>query len=241
MRTDGAAVTARWSITRRSKVLALTAVATLTVSGCGGVAPGSAIEVEDTRISHERVDSVAAALCAANLESAAARGEAPPIIPARGAREGALQVLLDTALSHAFGEERGVEPNQNLVSMAMAQNEVGLRLLPPDRREAFSTALREYAEGQAMLIEVGRQSLEDAGRTDVTDQEALAEGERLRAEFVESADVEIDPRYGSFESGELRLGGQSLSVAVSDTARQAGNPNAGAAWAAQLPASLQCS
>ena len=232
-------MTARWSITRPSTVLALAAVATLTVTGCGSVAPGTAIEVEDTRITHERVDEVASALCAANLAGAEARGEAPPTIPARGAREGALQVLLDTALSQEFGEARGVEPNQNLVSMAMSQNEVGLRLLPKDRRAAFQTALRGYAEAQAMLIEAGRQSLEEAGRTDVTDEEALAEGERLRAEFVESADVQIDPRYGSFESGELRLGGQSLSVPVSEHARQADNPNA--AWAAQLPASLQCS
>lgn len=232
-------MTARWSITRRSKALVTAAVATLTVSGCGGVAPGTAIEVEDTSVTHERVDAVAAALCSANLESAAARGEAPPVIPARGAREGALQVLLDIALSQEFGEALGVEPNQNLVSRAMGQNEVGLRLLPEDRREAFRTALREYAEGQAMLIQAGRQSLEEGGAATVSDEQALAEGERLRAEFVESADVQIDPRYGSFESGELRLGGQSLSVAVSDGARQAGNPNA--AFAAQLPASLQCS
>ena len=232
-------MTARWSITRRSKALAIAAAATLTVSGCGGVAPGSAIEVEDTTITHDRVDAVAAALCSANLEGAAAQGQPRPIIPSRGAREGALQVLLDIALSQEFGEARGVEPNQNLVSMAMSQNEVGLRLLPEDRREAFRTALREYAEGQAMLIEAGRQSLEESGATNVTDEQALAEGERLRAEFVESAAVEIDPRYGSFESGELRLGGQSLSVAVSEAARQAGNPNA--AFAAQLPASLQCS
>jgi hypothetical protein len=161
----------------------------MVVSGCGSVHPGSAAVVGSQSISHAEVDDVAAALCSANLESAKAQGQAAQALPTRGVREGALQILLETELNQQFGEARGVAANKQQVSQAVQQNAQGIALLPADQQEDFRTALAGYAEGQLMLIEVGREAL----GADATDDEAIAEGTRLRGPFVDSLDVEVDP------------------------------------------------
>ena len=122
------------------------------------------------------------------------------------------------------------------MSQAVSQNETGIAMLPEDQQEDFRTALREYAEGQLILIEVGRESLGG----EVADDQAIAEGTRLRNEFVETLDVEVDPRYGRFEDGAFRPGGTSLSVPVSEEAVHGSRPQPGEGFVATLPASQQC-
>jgi hypothetical protein len=164
-------------------------------------------------------------------------GQPSRALPTRGAREVALQILLETELSQQFGEHEGVEANPQQVSQALAQNESALAMLPEDRREDFSNALQEYAEGQLMLIEVGKESLGG----EVSDDEAVAEGTRLRNEYVDTLDVEVDPRYGRFEDGTFKRGGTSLSVPASDRARAGDRAQPNDAFVTSLPASQQCS
>jgi len=223
----------RWRPARLSAL----AAAVMVVSGCGSVHPGSAAVVGSQSISHAEVDDVAAALCSANLESAKAQGQAAQALPSRGVREGALQILLETELNQQFGEARGVAANKQQVSQAVQQNAQGIALLPADQQEDFRTALAGYAEGQLMLIEVGREAL----GADATDDEAIAEGTRLRGPFVDSLDVEVDPRYGTFEEGAFKRGGTALSVAASSQARAGERANPPAGYVSTLPVSQQCS
>jgi hypothetical protein len=221
---------------RRVKVAAVAAGAMTVLAGCG-LHPGAAAVVGSETISHEQVDDVALAVCSARLAQAKVSGQGQPTLPTRGAREVALQILLESELSQQFAEHEGVEANQQQVSQAAAQNETGLAMLPADQRADFREALRDYTEGQLVLIQVGRDSLGD----DVSDQEALAEGNRLRAQYVDTLDVEIDPRYGRFENGTYKRGGTSLSVAASREARAGDRAEPGTAFVADLPASQQCS
>lgn len=221
---------------RRLKLAALAAGAATVLAGCG-LHPGAAAVVESTTISHDEVDDVALAVCSANLATARASNQPLPTLPSRAAREVALSILLDTELSQRFGEEQGVQANAQQVSQAVAQNETGLAMLPEDQREDFRTALRDYAEGQLMLIEVGRESLGSR----VSDDEAIAEGARLRAEYVAGLDVEVDPRFGRFEEGMFQRGGSALSVAASDSARAGDTDEPDPGFVATLPASQQCS
>jgi hypothetical protein len=214
----------------------LSAAATMAVTGCG-VNPGAAAVVGSETITHDEVDDVALAVCSANLATARVSNQPLPTLASRGAREVALQILVETELSRQFGEEQGVEATGQQISQAVAQNEAGLALLPEDQREDFRTALREYAEGQLILAEIGRQSLGG----NVSEEQAIAEGQRLRSEFVQDVEVEVDPRYGSFEDGRFRRGGSSLSVPVSETARAGSKAQPGDSFVAALPASQQCS
>ena len=214
------------------------AAAAVALTGCS-VHPGAAAVVGSDRISQDRVDEVAAALCAANAPSAAQPGA--PALASRGARQGALQVLLDSELSRQFGEREGAEPSNRKVSAALAANAQSIASLPETHRDAFRAALKEYAEGQLVLIDIGRASLESQGETDVSDDEAIAEGSRLRAAYVASIDVEVDPRYGTFDDGSLQPSSGSLSVPASDGAVAGASSEPAAGWVAALPASQKCS
>jgi hypothetical protein len=223
-------------IVRRTK-LALVAAAAVMLSGCAALHPGTAAVVGAETITHDEVDQVAEALCSAQLTNARAQGQPPPSVPTRDTRQSAIQILLDSELSRQFGAARGVEADRQQLTQAVQQNSVGLEQMPEDDFEAFQEALRGYAEGQLMLIEIGQERL----GPDATEDEALAEGNRLRQRFVRDLDVEIDPRYGTFGDAGYRSGGTALSVPASDRARAGERANPSEAWIAALPASQRCS
>jgi hypothetical protein len=202
-----------------------------------GVHPGAAAVVGSDEISTSEVDDVAVAVCSANLASARASNATLPTLPTRGARQLAMQILLEGELSRQFGEHEGVSANQQQVSQALAQNEQGFAMLPADQRDDFKNALKQYAEGQLILLEIGKQKL---GK-DASDNDAINEGKRLRDEYVKSLEVEIDPRFGRFENGAFKPGGTSLSVAQSSTARAGDRAKPADAFVAGLPSSQQCS
>ncbi|HLN78576.1 MAG TPA: hypothetical protein VK204_16140 [Nocardioidaceae bacterium] len=220
---------------RRVKLAALAAGVAL-LAGCG-VHPGAAAVVGSDEISTSEVDDVAVAVCSANLASARASNATLPTLPTRGARQLAMQILLEGELSRQFGEHEGVSANQQQVSQALAQNEQGFAMLPADQRDDFKNALKQYAEGQLILLEIGKQKL---GK-DASDNDAINEGKRLRDEYVKSLDVQIDPRFGRFENGAFKPGGTSLSVAQSSTARAGDRAKPADAFVAGLPSSQQCS
>jgi hypothetical protein len=206
------------------------------LAGCG-LHPGAAAVVGSETISHERVDDIAVAVCRANVAGAEASGQAMPPLPSRGARELAVEILVETELTHQLGQREGVEADKQAVAQAVAQNESGLAALDPQQQEDLRSALRDYAEGQFMLIELGRQTL----GAQVGEQEAIAEGQRLLAEYAATVDVEVDPRYGRFEDGAFQRGGTSLSVPASETAKQGDQARPSDTYIAELPASQLCS
>jgi hypothetical protein len=225
---------------RKAAVSVLVTAALVALSGCGAVHPGAAAVVDSTTISHDTVDGLAQALCTANVAGAEAAGQAQKFTT-RGTREGALQVLLDARISQLFGEAENVQPSQQMVSQALDQNRDLIEALPEDERDAYRDALKEYAEGQLMLVEIGRTSLEEQGAAEVPDDQAIAEGQRLRGEFVQTIDVEVDPRYGSFTDDTLQAGGSALSVAQSERARAGDQAQPGSDFVDGLPISQRCS
>lgn len=219
---------------RRVKLAALAAGMAL-LAGCG-THPGAAAVVGSDTISQEEVDDVAQAVCAANLATAKAQNQPLPRLATRGAREVALQMLLDAELSHQFAETKDVTANPQQVSQALASNEAGFALMPAQEREDLRNALRGFVEGQLMLMEIGRQSL----GADTSQDEAIAEGSRLRDQYVKELDVEVDPRYGSYQNGALTRGDEQLSVAQSTTARAGDKAQPDQGFVEALPASQKC-
>jgi hypothetical protein len=225
-------------VARSARLSALVAAATLALTGCG-LHPGAAAVVGGDTISGEQVDDAAAALCSANITGAKAQGQAPPQLATRGARQAAVQVLIDSELSKQFGEARGVNPDRAQVSAALAQNKQTLALLPEDRKGDFEELLRGYAEGQIILIAIGKQEL---GKPNASDEKALAAGTKARDKWAKThADVEVDPRYGEWSGGSLHTATGSLSVPVSERAVTGANMDPDASWVSGLPSSQKCS
>jgi SurA N-terminal domain len=225
-------------VARSRTVLAAVAAAVgLALSACSAH-PGSAAVVGDESISDSRVDDVASALCAA--QSGGQSGEQD--LASRGARQGALDVLINSALSRQYGASQGVQPDQEQVSAALAANAQNISGLPAEHRQDFKDTLREYAEGQLMLIEVGRRELAKAGTRNATEQQAVSEGTKLRnAWAARNAEVTVDPRFGEYSKNALLPKSGSLSVAASQSATDGGSPDPSPGWIASLPASQKCS
>ena len=221
----------------KGSVLALAAA--FVMSACG-THPGAAAVVGSERISNDRVDEVASALCAA--QSGGGQAAAQQDLASRGARQGALDVLLNSTLSRQYGESQGVEPDQEQVGEALAANAQNLATLPKAHREVFRDVLRDYAEGQLMLIEVGRRKLAEEGKQGADEQQAVGEGTRLRnAWAAKNVDIAVDPRFGEYSKNQLLAKSGSLSVAQSSRATDGDSPNPSQGWVASLPASQKCS
>ncbi len=219
---------------RNIKVTALAAVAVTLLSGCG-IHPGAAAVVGDQVISTSQVDAVARALCSAN----AGQGQQ---LPSRGARQGALRVLLDSEVSRQFGQAQGVQPDKRLVSQAVAHEQSSIQSLPKDQQTAFEQALRGYAEGQATLLAVGSRYLSSQGKPTTDQNQDVAVGRRLRGAFARKLHIQVDPRFGSFDpkTGTMAATSGSLSVPVSSSAADGATPDPSAGWVASLPASQKC-
>lgn len=221
----------------RTVLAAVAAAAGLALSACSAH-PGSAAVVGDESISDSRVDDVASALCAAQGGGQSGGQD----LASRGARQGALDVLINSALSRQYGASQGVQPDQEQVSAALAANAQNISGLPAEHRQDFEDTLREYAEGQLMLIDIGRRELAKAGTKNATEQQAVSEGTKLRnAWAAKNADVTVDPRFGEYSKNALLPKSGSLSVAASKSATDGGSPDPSPGWIASLPASQKCS
>jgi hypothetical protein len=225
-------------VARSRTVLAVVAAAAgLALSACSAH-PGSAAVVGDESISDSRVDDVAAARCAAQGGGQSGGQD----LASRGARQGALDVLINSALSRQYGASQGVQPDQEQVSAALAANAQNISGLPAEHRQEFKDTLREYAEGQLMLIEVGRRELAKDGTKNATEQQAVSEGTKLRNAWAKKfADVTVDPRFGEYSKNALLPKSGSLSVAASQSATDGDSPDPSPGWIASLPASQKCS
>jgi len=181
---------------------------------------------------------VASALCAAQRGGQSGGQD----LASRGARQGALDVLINSALSRQYGASQGVQPDQEQVSAALAANAQNISGLPPEHRQDFKDTLREYAEGQLMLIEVGRRELAKSGTKNATEQQAVSEGTKLRnAWAAKNAEVTVDPRFGEYRKNALLPKSGSLSVAASQSATDGDSPDPSPGWVASLPANQKCS
>jgi hypothetical protein len=219
-------------------VLALTLVTAAALSSCG-THPGSAAVVGSQTISDGRVDDVATALCAISTESAQA-GQ-PQELATRSARQVALGVLIDSALTRQFGEAEGIEPDQEQVSAALASFQATIDAVPAAERAVFRDVVTQDTEGRLVLTEVGRRALAEAGRRNATDQQAVATATRLRNRWAaENVDVSVDPRYGTYARNALTSRSGSLSVAVSSDAAAGAEATPATSWVASLPASQKC-
>lgn len=217
------------------RLCGMAAAGVVLLAGCGDAHPGSAASIDGTTISVSEVDDVAAALCTAN-----AQGDSGQSLPSRGARQSALSVLLRSDISRAFGEQEGVSADPRDVADALEQNRATIDALPADQREVFSETVKDYAEGQLIVIAVGQDLLAKQGGKQDDQNAALAAGDEARAKFADGLEVDIDPRFGTFVDGELEPSGGSLSVPVSGRAKAglAGTPDA--SWVAGLPAAQTC-
>ncbi len=217
--------------TRRTRLSALAAGAALLLSSCGGLAPGVAADIEGTTITDTEVDDFARVLCA--LDGEAAVGN-----PSKSARFRSLEILMTIELSRALVDFSRADSAQ--VTQAVTQSASTREQVPADVRDVFDRAVKEYAQAQLAISDLGDESLRAQGQDRPDEQQAFMEGDRLRAEYAATGDVEVDRRFGRVEDGVLTQAAGSLSVPVSDIATQGVSMEPTAAFLENTPAALTC-
>ena len=226
----------RWRPARLSAL----AAAVWSLTGCGSVHPGAAAVVGRRGASPTPRSTTSPPRCARPTSSARRRRARPPrrCRPAGSARA-RCRSSSTTELNQQFGEAEGRRGEQAAGLAGGPAERAGHRDAARGPAGGLPTALAGYAEGQLMLIEVGREALGDA---DATDDAAFAEGTSLRGPYV-AASTSRSTRASarsrtapSSPAARLALG-RRLQPARAGAARQP----AGRADVATLPVSQKCS
>ncbi len=220
----------------RRRTAVLTAAAALLLSSCGSTgAPGVAAEVAGDRITDDQVDEFAKVLCALGGSSGSTSGS-----PTSEVRYRSLEILLSNELAEDIADLEGVD--RASVDAAVEQVNATRDMVPEGLRQTFDEVAATFSRAQNAIIDLGRESLVEQGQDpeQITPDAAYAEGERLRQEYAQSADVSIDPRFGTLVEGVLKPSDGSLSVPVSEIAVQAAAEEPSEELADLLPASQKC-
>lgn len=219
-------------------VVVAAALGSAVLSGCSvagtGAQPGAAARVGDETISMERVDDVADSLCEVLLSDA--RQEAQ-VYPGSVLRNAAHTGLVMREMGEQILEEHGAEVPDGAVSDLDRLRRTYGSADPED----LETALPAFVGGeylQAVFVAVGREELGE----EATDEQALTAGVELARAWQDEQDLETNPALDAVRIGETSFETErdAVSVAVSDAARDATDPESGAERAASLPASQTC-
>jgi hypothetical protein len=204
----------------------------LLLSGCGETGPGVAAVVEGDRITDQEVDDFARVLCALGAVPGTESGS-----PARAARATALQILVGNELAEDIADVDAVAQSDiapSVEGLTATRDQV-----PADVRDTLDEVAREFAAAEVAIATLGGEALSEEGGQ-ASEEDARVEGNRLRNEYARTADIEIDPRFGRLVDGAIQPGSGSLSVPVSEQARQATEPQPADSFVAGLPASQKC-
>lgn len=211
------------------------AAAVLVLAACGdGVSPGVAAQVDDEVITNDEVDDLATVICEID------KGAGQAGKPMSAQRATALSVLLGIEIGREVGNLDAVpqqQVNQSLTAASEAR-----QFVPEDLRDYFDEIVRESTRSAIAVDAAAAAEVSEAGEppepTAVQEQAA-----QLQQEYLEEHPVEIDPRYGVYQDGQVVSGQGSVSVPVSERARSfvpQATDDMGAQPAADLPPSQVC-
>ncbi len=198
--------------TPRGLVLSVVLVLlSLLLSACGdGVSPGVAAEVDGAEISVEEVDDLATMICQIDVGS----GQAGK--PLADQRSTALTVLLSIALGRQIGDVEQVpqeQVSQSLEAAAQARD-----LISEDLQPFFDEIVTESTRSAAALDAVAVQALAERGEQP-SQENVPPEVAQIQADYLKDHPIEVDPRFGVFQDGQIANGDGSISIPVSETAR----------------------
>lgn len=222
---------------RRLALGAALAAAGLLVSGCGdGVAPGVAAQVGETTISVEEVDDLASMICQIDVGAGQAGS------PLSTQRNTALNLLLQIELGREIGDVDKVPQEQ--VSQALQGAAQAREFVDEDLQDYFDEIVTESTRSAAALEAVAVQDLLERGEQP-SQENVPPEVGQLQADYLEETSLEVDPRFGEVQQGQVVGGDGSISVPVSETAlgfapQQGQDPMQPPQPSGDLPASQLC-
>jgi hypothetical protein len=212
----------------------LAAASVVLLTGCGAVPdlnPGVAVSIGDDTVSTRDVADLASDYC----DAAKPQLEGQPLprhyLNGRVAGSLALRSAADQMMA-----ARDVTIDASYAA-AVKQAETQLGDLTDSQRAAIVEVQGSEVYVSAAEIAVGKEVLGASASA----EEAQAAGEKEFLAWLDDHDVRIDPRYGvAIEKGQSVLKDSSLSLAVTNTAKQADATTPDSTYAALLPPTQRC-
>ncbi len=113
------------------------------------------------------------------------------------------------------------------------------RQLPKKPRTVLEDLFQDWADSRAVLVQAGSDATGQQPSQDNVEQ-LLNAGLQARAKWMQTADVDTDPRYAPGEDGLPGGGDGSVSERGSDFAKDAGAEKTDPEWVGGLPANQKC-
>lgn len=210
------------------------AVVCLTLTGCAGLRPGVAAQVGDETITVDEVDAVAADFCAAVEPQLEQQAES---IPHSYFRSGIAGTLALRSVAEQLAAERGVDVESDAYLQQLADLRRGVAAVPEDYRDSVVLVESAPAYVEAVQAAVGEQVLDGDGE----EQDFIAAGADEMAAWIAAHEVEFDPALNTrIEDGTIATRDESVSFALSETARAGLEEQPNSVTARQLPATQRC-
>ncbi len=190
-------------------------VALLLLSGCSGsgLPPGTASDVNGTRITTTRVSDVAAAQC--DLRDVLTKKQLAPAITAAQVNRESLSLLMDTELTKQFGASEDIKPDPLLSEAFLGRVQPLFTDLPADSK-ALMTEVFTRLGGHPLDPRRGRE------RRDRAEAHVQQPGQAPRGrpagcaqKWLKKAEITTDPRYGPDKDGYPSRDSASVSKARS--------------------------
>jgi len=222
---------------RRSRLAAAVAVAGLVLGGCGGVNPGAAATVDGVTIPLSEVDAMARAFCAADIASAKLQDQPPTPRDTAEYRNRVLGTLMNAELASQAVDDLDIDVPASAAESDLTQFEELFAMMSDDETSALTDYIGVFSRLDASTRAIGS---EQGGQEVAADPEAaIAAGQEYLAERAADADIELDPRFGTPDDGQIVGGSGSLSVPADD--EDAASASTAGGTDADAPASQVCS
>jgi hypothetical protein len=221
----------------RAVVLPAVALALLLLSGCGELTPGTAAEVNGTRITNSEVDDLADAQC--DLREVLTESGQAAVTSASRVRRESLSLLMDAELSLQYGKSKGISADKLLTKAFLGQVQPFFEKLPDASRTELTDVFTTWSQGRAILVQVGSEATGQQPSPTNTEQ-LLNAGLQARDGWLKKADIETDAVYAPDQDGFPGGGDGSVSRARSDFAKGATAREVDEKWVTALPAGQRC-
>ncbi len=209
-------------------------VALLTLSGCAGMHPGTAVKVGDTSISRDQVDTISRIQC--DLASGQQQQGSQP---RSKMVQATVNILIESAIDNMYGDSVGASYDRAALHTQVEQFKSGVAKLPSQDRDAIIKAFTDYARGRLLIQGIGEQKLKEQGQQKPGVDEAVNEGSQLAGRWAKKLDIQIDPRYNPGKSNQAGGGDGSISKSVSKYSRSAASASS-PTFVTTLPTGLRC-
>jgi hypothetical protein len=208
--------------------------ATLLLSGCAGLHPGTAIQVGDEQITQSELDEVTADYCEAASGSLDQQAQT---VPNGLFRTGIAGLLAMREVAEQVAAERDVEVGPEAYQQQLNELKGQVASLPESHQEAVLTVETARLYTEAAQVAIGEDVLGGEGEQ----EELAAAGAEEMQLWVEDNGVEFDPALNvTMRDGQPAPADGSLSFAVSEGARAGQEEQPNSALAAELPQSQRC-